>query len=333
MKYVFLCLLLLSFALSQVANAANKASMAPSPTKSHSAKQKQYHQTVGVWLHSLDVSYYQDLDNDGYFQNLRLDLDLDTNAAHQDVFVEVWIAAYGAADELLYRTTEIGLYSDASSDAQRIDLQLIEPYDADYYQIELRVIDASTNAVIFTVDQYDSDKLQDAPLEGQRSDQDQNVSIYSANVDLRNDSNSNGFYHQLSVTFDADVTFGSAELIAEIYVDQQLIYTSHSFVVRGSLTSDKQYFDIEMVSGLASGYYDLDIHLIDAHDFARRHHISALDWVVFRDLPLESFYWDNFYEDEIEVHVEHSAGSVGWLLLGLFGLGIMRRLSQNKAPH
>jgi len=329
MKRLLIPITLLFILFSQSVTAANKANLAPAPMqKSQSVKRLTHQQEIGVWLHQLDLSLYQDLDSDGFSQNLRLTLDLDTNVTHRDVIVELWLASPDSYGERVYRSDHFSLNHDAYDDAKQIDIQFIDDYREDYYALELRIVDYVTGSEIFTIDQYDVNKLGGLMIEGQRYDQEQIISIYSADIDLYNDDNYNGYYHQVSVSFDVDVPYGSASLIAEFYIDDQLVHTSHAFEIIGSRTSDKQYFDLEMLSGLAPGYYDLDIHLIDAHDHRRRHRISALDWIVFNNLPLESYYWDHYQGDDIEVGVEQHAASLGMAIFGLMLIGLWRRIAR-----
>lgn len=308
-------------------NAANKVSQSPMPrTESVDQDKQRSHSQFGVWLHQVDTTLYQDLDQDGFYQNLRLGFDLDTSFEHRDVFVEVWLSAPGGRHQLIYASDNIHLTGDSSLDAQQIEIQFIDDYQENYYQLELVVVDTATSLIVFTVDQFDDIQLQDLALEGQGSDQYQSISVYSATIDLHQDNNHNGLYHQLSVSFDIDVPYGSTELIAEFYLDDQLLFTGEPFWITGSQTSDKQHFDIELQGGLASGYYDLDIHLLDAADFRQRHHISALDWIVFNDLPLESIFIDSSNDHDIDVHVEQSGGSLGWGIAGLLLLMSGRRV-------
>lgn len=336
MKNVFLLLsVAFSLLMSSAVMAANKFSQSPQAVSpSNQVKVEPKSRTVsalGVWLHSMDVSLYQDLDQDGFHQNLRIKFDLDTNAAYRDVEMNVWLKAPEGHTELIFKSTTIALSGDSYNDAQQVDIQFVDDYVEDYYSLELVIVDKATNQEIFHVSEFDDQRLQSLAIEGQSYDQTQTISVYSADIDLYNDDNQNGFYHQASVSFDVDVPFGSADLIAEFYLDGQLIHTSRRFTIYGSATNDKQYFDIEMVSGLQPGYYDLDIHILDADDLYQRHHIAAVDWVVFTDLPLESYYWDHHYEDEVEVHIDQSAGNLGIAIFGLLVIALMRRFKRYKA--
>jgi len=329
MKNILSIILSLSLLLtSSLATAANKATLSPaaSPSlKGAELKPKARSASdIGVWLYSLDLSLYQDLDQDGFHQNMRINLDLDTNVAYRDVIIQVWLNAPEGGSELVFETLAVTLIGDSYSDAQQIDIQFIEDYNEDYYDVEVVIIDVETGQEIFYVDGFDDERLAALAIEGQRYDQHQDISIYSADIELFDDDNNNGFYHQLSVAFDVDVPYGHADLIAQFYIDGELVHTSHQFSIVGNSTTDKQTFNMQMHSGLRAGYYDLDIHILNADDLVQRHHISAVDWVVFDDLPLESYYWEH-YNDHIEVGVQQTGGTVGYVILGLGLLIIYRR--------
>ena len=226
----------------------------------------------------------------------------------------------------MFTSDVIRLSNNSSLDRQQINFQLIDDYPTDYYQLELVIIDAVSSHVIFTVDQYHSNQLQNLALESQRYDQQQALSIYAAQLDLVNDHNHNGYYQQLDVSFDVDSPNAASQLIAQFYLGDVLLFTSKSFWVHGNNTSDKQFFTIELQQGISTGYYDLDIHLVDAKSHQQRHQISAIDWIVFKNLPLESQHSDNDNgsHQEIEITVDQHGGSIGWMLAGLFSLVIMR---------
>ena len=319
---IFTSLLLLL--ISGQALALNKVSSHRAVTNVESAVIKQKnHSGADVWLHQLNTSLYQDLDQDGYFQSIRLAFDLDTRFSAQDVFVEVWLQ--GSFDtQLLFSSGIIHLSGEATNDSQRIDIQLLDDYPADYYQLELIVFDRDSGTEIFSVDQYDLAHLQNLALEGQPSDQHHDVSVHSANLELIGDDNHNGFYDRFSVTIDVDYPQGSTKLVAQFYLDNKLFYTSGSFWVNGTSSSDQQFFDIKLNSGLSQGYYNLDVHLVDADDLSQRHQVLALDWVEFNSLPLETVDDDDYSDKEISV--EHHGGSSGIALLSLLLLaGLTRR--------
>lgn len=319
-------IILLIFSCTTAATNKIKQSQ-PNKSQPTVAKKSSTDQRLDVWLAEINTNLYQDVDRDGYYQNFELTFDLDTRFSRQDVFVEVWIEGSTFNQQRIFTSNVITLSGDSSLDSQQINIQLIDDYPTDYYQLELVIIDAHSRSVIFTIDQYHSNQLQNLALESQRYDQHHDLSIYAAQLDLSRDNNHNGYYQQLDVSFDIDSPNTSSELIAEFYLDDLLLFTSESFWIHGNNTSDKQFFTIKLRQGIATGYYDLDIHLIDAKSHQRRHQIAALDWIVFQDLPLESQQRDNNNgaHQEIEINVEQHGGSIGWMLISLLALLMLRR--------
>ncbi|NRA85355.1 MAG: hypothetical protein HRU22_16750, partial [Gammaproteobacteria bacterium] len=109
----------------------------------------------------------------------------------------------------------------------------------------------------------------------------------------------------------------------QFFLDDKLFYTSGSFWVTGNNTNDEQFFDIEINNNLTAGYYNLDVHLVDARDLSARHQVLALDWVEFNNLPLETVY-DDSYDDDIDVHVDQHGGSVGFGFIALLIIAGLR---------
>ncbi|NRA54720.1 MAG: hypothetical protein HRU23_11300 [Gammaproteobacteria bacterium] len=325
MKTILASLLLV---LSTMANAAIKVNQSPAP-QSSPVQKLQSHDNLDVWLGSIDVNVFQDLDNDGYHQNLTLSFDLDTHYQQLSVAVQLWLEDSDGQRQQIYTSHDFELNGDSSFDSQQINIQFLEQLSSAYYQLQLVVIDSATHTTIFTLDQFSHDQFQDLALEGKYWDQDQLLSIYSAGIELSHDRNGNGYYQHIAVDLDIDMPESSTELVAQFYLNGQRLFTSGAFTVTDINISDQQYFDIDIKQGLAQGVYDLDIHILDAATLTQRHHIKALDWVVFQGLALESAsnLGDGTLADgTIVIDVDHSGGSLGWWALGLFSLLIGRKV-------
>jgi len=320
MKKILIGLLLL---VSAVGNATVKTQQSPAPQNTNIQKQAS-HQIYDVWLASFNLNLYQDLDNDGYHQNLKLIFDLDSLYNNHDVNVQLWLTGSDGQRQHIYTGQHFELNGDSTLDSQQIDIQFVDKLSSGYYQLEFIVIDQASALTIFTVDQFVDQQLQDLAIEGQHWDQQQKISIYSADIELSNDRNGNGYYQHIAVDIDIDTPDSAAQLVAQFYLNEQLLFTSSAFTITDMRVSDEQYFDIDIKQGLVRGIYDLDIHILDAVTLAHRHHIKALDWVVFQDLALESA--SNVNDGTIVVDVDQSGGSLGAWCFGLFSLWIGRKL-------
>ena len=79
-----------------------------------------------IWFYDVTSEAYQDLDQDGYFQNFTLNFDLDTDYSSLDVFVDIaFINQYGNS-ELVYTSDLFTLNGDSEHDNQQFDFQFFE---------------------------------------------------------------------------------------------------------------------------------------------------------------------------------------------------------------
>ena len=276
-----------------------------------------------IWFYDVTSEVYQDLDQDGYFQNLTLNFDLDTDYSNLDVFVDIaFINQYGDS-ELVYTSDLFTLNGDSEHDNQQFDFQFFDLWPTDYYQVYITVRDAYSSEVYLTVNNNDFYALEDLPLEGSVYDQDNEISIYSLGIQYHQDADDDNYYESFTLSVDADTSYGSKNLVADILIDGQLFYTSSPFTIFADSTEDKQYFDIKLQSGFVSNYYDLEVILRDASYGHELHYINSNSWANLANLALESYEY--IQDDYVEVEVVHRSGSVAYILLGLVGIAFYRR--------
>jgi hypothetical protein len=153
--------------------------------------------------------------------------------------------------------------------------------------------------------------------------------FHTIDLTMRYDRNNNGFYSQLYVRFDAHTDY-NAQPVYAIYslIDsagvERVIHTSSVFTLYGQSTQD--WFAIETnLSQLRTGYYKLQIELVDARSGYLLAEISGYDNNTLNRLPLE----DQSRDDYIEVIVrEESGGSLGvFSFLALSCVYLTRRKS------
>lgn len=282
-----------------------------------------------VWFYEVTSEAYQDLNQDGYFQNLTLNFDLDTDYASLDVFVDIaFINQYGIS-ELVYTSNLFILNGDSEHDNQQFDFQFFNLWPTDYYQVHITVRDAYSSEVYLTTNNNDFYALEDLPLEGSLFDQDNELSIYSLTIQYHQDADNDQYYENFTLAIDADTTYGYQNVVADILIDGQLFYSSNAFTIYADSTEDKQYFDINLQSGFVSSYYDIEVILRDANDGHELHYINSNSWANLANLALES--QEYIQEEYVEVEVIHSSGSVGYILMVLLGVAFYRRMSGDIA--
>ncbi|VAX02141.1 hypothetical protein MNBD_GAMMA22-413 [hydrothermal vent metagenome] len=94
-------------------------------------------------------------------------------------------------------------------------------------------------------------------------------SIFDASVGLIHDDDGDGFYHQFSVTFDADISIGSALVFARMYISYEggpwnYYYTTKIFEIIADSDLDAHTVETVFTTGYAPGSYDIRIELFEA---------------------------------------------------------------------
>jgi len=274
-----------------------------------------------IWFYDVTSEAYQDLDQDGYFQNLTLNFDLDTDYTNLDVYVDIAFINQHGISELVYTSDLFTLNGDSEHDNQQFDFQFFDLWPTDYYQIYITVRDAYSSEVYLTANNNDYYALEDLPLEGSVFDQDNELSIYSLAIQYHQDADDDHYFESFTLAIDADTTYGYQNVVADILIDGQLFYSSNVFTIYADSTEDKQYFDINLQSGFVSSYYDIEVILRDANYGHELHYINSNSWANLADLALES----QEYIQEEYVEVVHSSGSMVYILLALAGFAFYRR--------
>ena len=170
-------------------------------------------------------------------------------------------------------------------------------------------------------------------------------SLYDATTDLIADDDYDGFYHQFSVTIDADTVFDRATVYADLYLSYEggpWIYyaTSQNYDIHADSFNDAFTIETELADGYPTGYYDLRIKLYDSATDDYLLTYDNLNDSSLTAIPLEDSYRDQddayYVPIEAEIIISHGAGSINLLtLISLFALLVMYRLSKifiNKKP-
>ncbi|SFD74228.1 choice-of-anchor H family protein [Pseudoalteromonas denitrificans] len=306
-----------NFKVQQVQNSFKKVAL---------TKKLNINHDDSIWFYDTKTILFQDLDQDGYFQNLKLSIDIDTQYEALDVYVDITFINQNGLAELVYTSDLFTLTGDSENDEQELDFQFFDEWPSNYYQIHIRVKDAYSSEVLAQSSQYDFPALQNLPLEGKLFDQDNVLSVYSVAIQYHQDADNDQFYESFTLAIDADTSYGSQNVIADIFIDGQLFYTSNAFTIYADSAADKQYFDVSLQSGFVTGNYDLEVILREAEFGYELHYLNAQTWVNLGLVSLESQeYVQTLYVEDTYVEVEHSSGSMFYILIALTGLCFYRR--------
>jgi hypothetical protein len=157
--------------------------------------------------------------------------------------------------------------------------------------------------------------------------------FYTADVELFNDHDGDGYFHGIDLLFDADTWYTFADVYAVVYLSLDggpwnEYAVTEDFTLYGASSEDEYIIVTELVSGYPAGSYDVLIELFDAYDNTFLAWFGPEDTSELAFLPLEDADRDAAVIPEvIVVNRHHGGGSTGLLailILGLLAVGRFR---------
>lgn len=160
--------------------------------------------------------------------------------------------------------------------------------------------------------------------------------FYTADVELFNDHDRDGYYHGIDLYFDADTYYTYAEVYAVVYLSLEggpwnEYAVTENFTLWGASSDDDYVIVTELLSGYPSGSYDLLIELFDAWDDSFLAWYGPDDTPELAFLPLEDANRDVAdTPDVIVVNNHHGGGSVAWLTILALGLAALAKRRRGR---
>ncbi len=165
--------------------------------------------------------------------------------------------------------------------------------------------------------------------------------FYTADVELFNDQDRDGFYYGIDILFDADTYFNAADVYAVLYLSLDggpwnEFAATETFTIYGAIPDDDYVVVTELLSGYPTGSYDVAIDLFDAYDDAFLAFIGPDDTSELAFIPLEDAQRDKPVVGDTVVVVEGGGGGTGGLALlalvaSALGRGVLARVQRLKA--
>jgi len=160
--------------------------------------------------------------------------------------------------------------------------------------------------------------------------------FYTADVELFNDHDGDGYYHGIDLLFDADTYYTYADVYAVIYLSLNggpwnEYAVTEDFTLFGTSSDDEYIIVTELVSGYPAGSYDILIELFDAYDSTFLAWYGPEDTPELAFLPLEDADRDVADVPEvIVVHNHHGGGATGALFMLVLGLAVAVRRHRER---
>jgi hypothetical protein len=106
-----------------------------------------------------------DLNDNGYYHRLEIELDADTSASYQQVFAEFTLLPTYGYERVYYTSSVFELYGQSPDDWLAIDTVLENRFAPDDYLLTVRLFDAATGYLLAEISGFDDANLDYLPLE------------------------------------------------------------------------------------------------------------------------------------------------------------------------
>ena len=123
-----------------------------------------------AWFHSVNLTLSGDINNNGYFHRLEVEIDADTSEPYLQVFAEYTLLPSYGNERLYYTSSVFELYRQSADDWLTIDTVLEDSFAPDDYLLTIRLFDAATGYMIAEISGFDDDNLDYLALEDYASD-------------------------------------------------------------------------------------------------------------------------------------------------------------------
>lgn len=135
--------------------------------------------STDVWFHWLELELRGDNNNNGFYHQLYLKFDANTNRTNQPVWAEFSLQRAGRPEQRFYVSSIFNLYRHSSSDWLAIDTTLEDSFATGYYDLIIRLYDANSGWLLAEISGYDERILANLPLEDYQHDRPRIVVVES----------------------------------------------------------------------------------------------------------------------------------------------------------
>jgi len=153
--------------------------------------------------------------------------------------------------------------------------------------------------------------------------------FYTADVELFNDDDGDGYFHSIDLLFDADTYYDVADVYAVAYLSYEggpwnEYAVTDVFTLFGATSDDEYVIVTDLTSGYRTGNYDILIELYDAVDGAFLAEFGSANTSELSFLPLEDFERDDPSAREVIVVGGGGGAAALPLLAGLLLVAAVR---------
>jgi len=155
---------------AEAADAAAAAAAAPQAPSSAAPLASRVPFRDEAWIDSIRVSTGPDRDRDGFASGLEVSIDADTGGDEIQAFARLSLSGSDGVERILYDTGSIWLRGRSAQDRLEVELDLLDRFPADRYDLLIELRDVRRDALLDVVDRTVFTNLGGIALEDARRD-------------------------------------------------------------------------------------------------------------------------------------------------------------------
>lgn len=123
-----------------------------------------------VWFHSVDLHLSGDINDNGYYHRLEIEIDADSSDPYVQVFAEYSLTSRYGKEYIFHTSSVFELFGQRNDDWFATDTVLQRDYPRDEYLLTIRLFNANTGYLVAEISGYDDYNLDLLPLEDYQRD-------------------------------------------------------------------------------------------------------------------------------------------------------------------
>lgn len=122
-----------------------------------------------AWFHTLDLTLRHDLNNNGFYSQLRVRFDANSQYSSQPVYAVYSLVSSSGQERIIHTSSIFTLYRESSNDWFSIETDL-QQFSRDFYKLRIQLKDAQTGYLLAEMSGYDNQTMDRLALEDQQKD-------------------------------------------------------------------------------------------------------------------------------------------------------------------
>lgn len=151
--------------------ASQAAVIKPAPAGIEAERQPSVEQAYQstAWFHTLDLTLRHDLNNNGFYSQLKVRFDANSQYSSQPVYAVYSLINSIGQERIIHTSSIFTLYGNSNNDWFAIETDL-QQFNRDYYKLKILLKDAKTGYVLAEMSGYDNQTMDRLALEDQQKD-------------------------------------------------------------------------------------------------------------------------------------------------------------------